>query len=110
MYTCNVFDDRLILEMKTGDQSLRGFRTVRGTRDLLPPETALWNQVEQTAHEVFAAFNFCQIRTPIFESTNLFARAVGGATDIVGKEMYTFSDQSMSAPNPMPQNEVGESS
>src|SRR5579859_4848317 len=68
------------------------FQAIRGTRDLLPPETALWNQIEQTAREVFASFNFGEIRPPIFESTELFARAVGGDTDIVGKEMYTFED------------------
>ncbi len=70
----------------------RKFQAVKGTRDLLPPETALWNRVEQTAHEVFATFGFGEIRLPIFEPTELFARAVGGDTDIVGKEMYTFKD------------------
>jgi histidyl-tRNA synthetase len=68
------------------------FQAIRGTRDLLPPETALWNRVEQTAHEVFAAFGFGEIRPPIFEPTELFSRAVGGDTDIVGKEMYTFQN------------------
>jgi histidyl-tRNA synthetase len=68
------------------------FQAIRGTRDLLPPETALWNRVEQTAHEVFATFGFGEIRPPIFESTELFARAVGGETDIVSKEMYTFAE------------------
>ena len=58
---------------------------------MLPPETALWNRVEQTAHEVFATFGFGEIRLPIFELTELFARAVGGDTDIVSKEMYTFA-------------------
>jgi histidyl-tRNA synthetase len=66
------------------------FQAIKGTRDLLPPETSLWNHVEQTAHEVFRTFGFGEIRTPIFEPTELFARAVGGDTDIVGKEMYTF--------------------
>jgi len=66
------------------------FQAIRGTRDLLPPETALWNHVEGTAHSVFGAFGFGEIRPPIFESTELFARAVGGETDIVSKEMYTF--------------------
>ncbi len=66
---------------------------MRGTRDLLPPETALWNRVEQTAREVFALFNFSEIRTPIFEDTQLFARGVGEATDIVSKEMYTWEDR-----------------
>ncbi|MCU1243672.1 MAG: histidyl-tRNA synthetase [Candidatus Acidoferrum typicum] len=70
----------------------RKFQAIRGTRDLLPPETALWNRVEQTAHEVFSTFGFGEIRLPIFEPTELFARAVGGETDIVSKEMYTFED------------------
>jgi histidyl-tRNA synthetase len=68
------------------------FQAIKGTRDLLPPETALWNHVEQTAREVFATFNFGEIRPPIFEPTELFARAVGGETDIVSKEMYSFVD------------------
>ncbi|HZV88721.1 MAG TPA: histidine--tRNA ligase [Candidatus Binatus sp.] len=66
------------------------FQAIRGTRDLLPPETALWNRVEQTAHEVFSTFGFGEIRPPIFEETELFGRAVGGDTDIVSKEMYRF--------------------
>jgi len=70
----------------------RKFQAIRGTRDLLPPETALWNRVEQTTHEVFATFGYGEIRLPIFELTELFVRAVGGATDIVGKEMYSFLD------------------
>ncbi|HET9995815.1 MAG TPA: histidine--tRNA ligase, partial [Candidatus Acidoferrum sp.] len=57
------------------------------------PETALWNRVEQTAYEVFATFGFGEIRLPIFEPTELFARAVGGETDIVSKEMYSFEDR-----------------
>ena len=66
---------------------------IRGTRDLLPPETALWNQVEQTARSVFARYGFGEIRTPIFEDTQLFARGVGEDTDIVSKEMYTWEDR-----------------
>ena len=69
------------------------FQAIRGTRDLLPPETALWNHVEATAHAVFGTFGFGEIRPPIFEPTELFARAVGGETDIVSKEMYTFYDR-----------------
>jgi len=68
------------------------FQAIRGTRDLLPPETALWNRVEQTAHEVFGTFGFGEIRPPIFELTDLFSRSVGAETDIVDKEMYTFRD------------------
>jgi len=70
------------------------FQAIRGTRDLLPPETALWNRVEQTAREIFGTFGYGEIRPPIFEPTELFARAVGGETDIVSKEMYTFVDRS----------------
>src|SRR6266436_3964064 len=69
------------------------FQAIRGTRDLLPPETALWNHVEQTAHSVFGTFAFGEIRPPVFEPTELFARAVGGDTDIVSKEMYSFEDR-----------------
>ncbi len=68
------------------------FQAIRGTRDLLPPDTALWNRVEQTAREIFGTFGFGEIRPPIFEPTGLFARAVGGETDIVSKEMYTLED------------------
>jgi histidyl-tRNA synthetase len=74
------------------------FQAIKGTRDLLPPETALWNRVEQTAHEVFSTFGFGEIRLPVFEPTELFARAVGGETDIVSKEMYTFSDERSESP------------
>jgi histidyl-tRNA synthetase len=68
-------------------------KAIRGTRDLLPPETALWNFVEKTVRDVFRAYNFQEIRTPIFEDTQLFARGVGEETDIVSKEMYTWTDQ-----------------
>ncbi len=68
-------------------------KAVRGTRDLLPPETALWNRIETTARQVFARYNFGEIRTPIFEDTSLFARSVGEETDIVSKEMYTWEDR-----------------
>jgi len=68
-------------------------KAVRGTRDLLPPETALWNRIEATARDVFARYNFGEIRTPVFEDTALFARGVGEETDIVSKEMYTWEDR-----------------
>jgi len=68
-------------------------KAVRGTRDLLPAETALWNRIEATARQVFARYNFGEIRTPIFEDTALFARGVGEETDIVSKEMYTWEDR-----------------
>ena len=69
------------------------YRRVKGTRDLLPPETALWAAVEATARSVFGRYSFDEIRTPIIESTELFVRSVGESTDIVGKEMYTFEDR-----------------
>ena len=69
-------------------------KAVRGTRDLLPPETALWNFLEAAVRDVFRAYNFHEIRTPIFESTELFSRSVGEETDIVSKEMYTWEDRS----------------
>ena len=68
-------------------------KAIRGTRDLLPPETALWNRIEATARSVFARYNFGEIRTPVFEDTTLFARGVGEETDIVSKEMYTWEDR-----------------
>src|SRR3970040_206402 len=70
----------------------RRFQAVKGTRDILPPESALWNRVEQTARQVFSAYNFHEIRLPLFEETELFARSVGVDTDIVSKEMYSFEE------------------
>src|SRR5208283_4223837 len=70
-------------------------KAVRGTRDLLPPDTALWNHVEATVRDVFRAYNFQEIRTPIFEETALFARGVGEETDIVSKEMFTNPPKEM---------------
>ncbi|HEX7159093.1 MAG TPA: histidine--tRNA ligase [Edaphobacter sp.] len=72
-------------------------KAVRGTRDLLPPETELWNKVEAAARSVFARYGFGEIRTPIFEVTELFARGVGEETDIVSKEMYTWEDRGRAA-------------
>ena len=71
-------------------------KAVRGTRDLLPPDTGVWNYVESVVREVFRAYNFQEIRTPIFESTELFARGVGEETDIVSKEMFTWFDDQRS--------------
>jgi histidyl-tRNA synthetase len=82
----------------TGQQSKpaakpRKFQAIKGVRDLLPAETPLWNHVEETAHAVFATFGFSEIRLPIFEPTELFARSIGLDTDVVSKEMYTFADR-----------------
>jgi len=68
-------------------------QSVKGTRDLLPAETPLWQRVEDEARKVFAAYNFREIRTPVLEQTPLFARSVGSDTDIVSKEMFTFDDR-----------------
>jgi histidyl-tRNA synthetase len=68
-------------------------KAVRGTRDLLPAETGLWNRIEATARSVFERYGFGEIRTPVFEDTALFARGVGEDTDIVSKEMYTWEDR-----------------
>ena len=68
-------------------------KAVKGTRDILPPSSAVWNLVEATAREVFRVYNYQEIRTPILEETALFARGVGEETDIVSKEMYTFDDR-----------------
>ncbi|MGD0929577.1 MAG: histidine--tRNA ligase [Candidatus Korobacteraceae bacterium] len=68
-------------------------KAVRGTRDLLPPDTDLWNRVEAKVRDVFARYNFHEIRTPVFEDTQLFSRGVGEETDIVSKEMFTWEDK-----------------
>jgi len=68
-------------------------RAVRGTRDILPPSSSVWNHVERAARDVLRAYNYQEIRTPIFEETELFSRGVGEDTDIVTKEMYTFADR-----------------
>ena len=70
----------------------RQIKAIKGVRDILPPESALWNRVEQTARDVFATYGYGEIRLPIFEQSELFARAVGEQTDIVSKEMYSFPD------------------
>lgn len=68
-------------------------RAVKGTRDILPPASAVWNEIEETSRRVFRTFNVHEIRTPIFEETALFSRGVGEETDIVSKEMYSFDDR-----------------
>jgi histidyl-tRNA synthetase len=76
------------------------FQAIKGVRDILPPESGLWNRVEQTAREVFSTFGFAEIRLPIFEQSDLFARSIGTETDIVSKEMFTFEDRPADVPNP----------
>ena len=68
-------------------------KAVKGTRDILPPSSSVWNYVEAVAREMFRRYDYQEIRTPILEETALFVRGVGEDTDIVGKEMYTFEDR-----------------
>ncbi|MGH9720452.1 MAG: histidine--tRNA ligase [Bryobacteraceae bacterium] len=79
-------------------------RAVKGMRDLLPPSIEIWNHVEEVARRVFRAYNYHEIRTPILEETQLFARGVGEETDIVTKEMYTFEDRDGSSLTLRPEN------
>ena len=73
------------------------FQAIKGTRDILPPDSAIWNRVEQTACDLFATYGFGEIRLPIFEQTELFARSIGVETDVVAKEMYSFDDRDESS-------------
>lgn len=65
----------------------------RGTQDILPSDSYKWQYIENKLHNIAKNYNYEEIRTPMFESTDLFVRAVGGSTDIVNKEMYTFKDK-----------------
>ncbi|HEY4776602.1 MAG TPA: histidine--tRNA ligase [Candidatus Acidoferrales bacterium] len=84
-------------------ENKRQFRAIKGTRDILPPDSALWNWFEQTARNTFESYNFREIRLPILEQEDLFARSVGADTDIVSKEMFTFEDQPSDVSNPRTQ-------
>ncbi len=70
------------------------FKSIRGTKDVLPGEVEQWQYVEERIRHVMSTFNYHEIRTPVFEQTGLFARSIGELTDIVSKEMYTFKDRS----------------
>jgi histidyl-tRNA synthetase len=83
-------------------------KAVRGTRDLLPPETALWNFVEAAARDVFRAYNFHEIRTPVLEDLALFQRSVGEDTDIVAKEMFAWEDRARAESPGGPAGNAGE--
>src|SRR6201996_8632942 len=82
-------------------------QAVRGTRDLLPPETELWNHIETTVRRTFERYSFGEVRTPIFEETQLFARGVGEETDMVSKEMYTFTPEPGQSFTLRPENTAG---
>lgn len=72
---------------------MSAIEAIKGTRDILPEEVVYWQWLERVAREVLGKAAYCEIRTPIFEQTDLFARGIGEATDVVGKEMYTFTDK-----------------
>lgn len=78
--------------------------SVKGMRDILPPSSNVWNEVEAAARRVFHRFNYREIRTPILEETALFARGVGEETDIVSKEMYSFEDRDGTSVTLRPEN------
>ena len=72
---------------------MSGIQALRGTRDILPTEAGYWQRLEATAREILHRAAYQEIRTPIFEQTDLYERGIGEATDVVGKEMYTFQDR-----------------
>ncbi len=68
-------------------------KALNGFKDILPDEVQLWRQVEESARRVLERYHFAEIRLPVLEKTELFARSIGSDTDIVEKEMYTFEDR-----------------
>lgn len=80
---------------------------VKGTQDLVFPETARWQRVEQAARRTFALYGYTEIRTPVLEPTELFVRGIGDETDIVAKEMYTFADRKGRSLTLRPENTAG---
>ncbi len=69
------------------------FRNIKGTKDILPPDSAVWQRIEAAVRAVMADYRYAELRTPVFEQTQLFSRSIGELTDIVSKEMYTFQDR-----------------
>lgn len=86
---------------------MAAIQALRGTRDILPDEVGYWQRVEAIAHDLFQRSAFREIRTPIFEQTDLFERGIGEATDVVGKEMYTFTDRGDRSITLRPENTAG---
>ena len=72
----------------------QSIQAIRGMNDLLPEDTSVWQQVEKVLRETVGAYGYSEVRMPLVESTNLFCRAIGEVTDVVEKEMYTFTDRS----------------
>lgn len=86
---------------------MNSIQAIRGTRDILPEEVGYWQRVEATARTIFSRAAYQEVRTPIFEQTELFERGVGEATDIVSKEMYTFRDRGDRSLTLRPENTAG---
>ena len=72
---------------------MTSLRNIKGTKDLLPHDTIHWREVENIIHHFMAVHGYGEIRTPVFEPTKLFLRGIGEGTDIVSKEMYSWTDQ-----------------
>ena len=83
------------------------YRGVKGTRDLLPPESERWDAAERLTRDLFRSYGYGEIRTPALEDTALFARSVGETTDLVHKEMYTFPDRKGRSLTLRPENTAG---
>jgi histidyl-tRNA synthetase len=80
------------MDASLSEVDMEPIQAVKGMNDILPDEIGWWHRVEKSARELFETFGFHEIRTPIVEKTELFARSIGESTDIVEKEMYTFPD------------------
>jgi len=78
---------------KCNEEKRVKYTALKGVHDILPPDIYIWQKAESTAREIFSAYGFQEIRIPIIESTDIFARSIGETTDIVEKEMYTFPDR-----------------
>jgi histidyl-tRNA synthetase len=68
-------------------------KVLRGVKDILPDEIGLWQYIESNGRDIFNIYGYKEIRTPVIEEASLFIRSIGGATDIVQKEMYVFNDR-----------------
>ncbi|MGL5194747.1 MAG: ATP phosphoribosyltransferase regulatory subunit, partial [Chroococcales cyanobacterium] len=75
------------------NEAMGAIQALRGTRDILPAEVGYWQKVEAVVREILGKASYREIRTPIFELTSLFERGIGEATDVVGKEMYSFQSR-----------------
>lgn len=85
----------------------QSYQSIRGMHDILPGAIATWQRMEQAVAEAFAQYGFREIRTPILERTEVFTRAIGQATDVVEKEMYTFEDRNGDSLSLRPENTAG---